>query len=629
MNYTKSLWWVVVLCCCLLLPALIVACGGGSSSSDKDGNGKTAEADIGVIPMAATTVFRVTVHSVDGLPEASKFNLIGGQESTDLKNFGQQLENYVVDPEDSITLAIYDDAESKLGAASIDFDSYPDSDRYSVNIDSDKRMSNPGSASTQDSSQAGDNNGSVTLVQNNTTADYMPQSAVFGQLPQAKAVQIGQSGQSDQLARGVIEDVQSAGTIQDVEIPLICGGGATGPFDPGPEDGFFIINDVAIEFNYAFDNPAEFNNILRTKLIESGRSFDNMDLYFRLPGPNRSVINARTGHVVLDADLPGIYDAVVRTVNSNNPFDTAIAIVDQEKQRFGPDMLTETTVKEVQGACVQGAQSFYVKDEPKEPDPDGIEAIGQTFDLNTQHDSLILLILGDAPTPSNGVNVTIDPPGVTQGDTGVPYEFTFTATNIPSGIDEITFNWTFGVGAPGTGGETVSVSNGTAETTAEHTYTQEGRWGLMVAADRLDGTTLGTDTAEVTIGTVTPREETIIESCGQEYRKDGYDGITTDRFIISEDIPAGATFNLWHDARFIPDRYRVFYAGQMVLDTNWVGTRSYYDNDRNLYPGEWGGDTRETVENIFTLGATREFEVIVNGPDPSTRWYYRVYCEIN
>lgn len=582
--------WVRWLFLALVLVTFLVGCGSSSDDDDDDDPDPISEADIrgdsGVLGLADSTVFRVTVDSVDGRPEASTFNLLGGENETSPAPFGNQLENYVVAPRDSIDLAIYDASGEEIGRVSIASDA-----------------------------QIGSASAGLKSVNMATNAVSEPQTA--------------QPVPNGRLAEGVIEDVQRDGTFTDVRIPLVCGGGTTDPFDPEPNDGFFIINDVAIEFNYAFDEPESFNSVFRVKLIESDRNFDNMDLYFRLPNrPANEVIDAQTGQVVPEEDLSDIFTRVTQTVNSSTPFETAFAIVDLEQVPFGPSQRVRTTVKEVEGACTQGAQSFYIKDEPRALDPAAITAIGQEFDWPTQEDSLILLILGDM-AGDMATNLDFNPPGITEGDTGVPYDFTFTATNIPSGIDEVTFDWTFGTGTPGsTGTATEPVTNGRAETSATYTYNLEGAWSVVVSVSDPDGETLVTDSVGVNIGAVTPRPDTDMEQCGIDYRKDGEQGITTDRFIISSDVPEGARVDFYHNARNIPDRFTVDYDGRRVLDTGWVGAERFVDRDPELYPGGYGGPTGLTVEDIFRVGSTREFVVTVNGPDSNTLWDYRVTCVI-
>lgn len=400
--------WLLTLIGVIALGLGLSGCPGG------DGVAAQADSDIGVIQIGVSTVFRVTVNSVSGLSGATTFNLIGGEESTARAPFGQQIENYVVNT-DTITLAIYDAGGSMLGYASIDAGTY-----------------------------AGSYSGPVTLTRGTTTASYTPSTATFGPAVPAPSVPLLQSTQLDVLATGLIENVDRTGTFQDVRIPLYCGG-AVGPFSPGTE-GFFIINDVAIEFNYAFDNPTAFNDVLTIKFIESGRDFDNMDLYFKLPGAGRPLVNARTGATVPTAAVQDIYDNVGTFVDSSNPYETAEAIADLTITPFGPARLVETTVKSVSGDCVLGAQSFYVIEADETPDPDAIKAIGERFDKNTLEDTLVLLILGDevdirdqelnqcdqwSAAQSGGVGTTVDTWDISAIPSNAVFDFRFQAFSVP------------------------------------------------------------------------------------------------------------------------------------------------------------------------------------------------------
>ncbi len=400
--------WLLTLAGVVALSLALSGCPGG------DGVTAQADADIGVLQIGVSTVFRVTVNGATGLTGATTFNLIGGEETTARAPFGQQVENYVVNT-DTITLAIYDAGGSMLGYASIAADTY-----------------------------AGSYSGPVTLTRGTTTAGYVPTVTTVRAVVPVLAVEPLQTGQLDVLATGLIENVDRTGTFTNVVIPLYCGG-ATGPFSPGA-DGFFIINDAAIEFNYAFNNPTAFNDVLTIKFVESGRSFDNMQLYFKLPGAGRPLVNARTGTIVPSGSVPGIYAGVGTFVNSSNPFETAQAIADLTITPFGPARLVETTVTSVQGDCVLGAKSFYVIESQETPDPDAIKAIGERFDKNTLEDSLVLLILGDevdtrdqvldqcdqwTAAQSGGFGTTVDTWDISAIPSGAVFDFRFNAFSIP------------------------------------------------------------------------------------------------------------------------------------------------------------------------------------------------------
>jgi len=79
--------------------------------------------------------------------------------------------------------------------------------------------------------------------------------------------------------------------------------------------------------------------------LESDRNFDNMKLYFRLPG-RTSVIDARTGRVLTAAEVADIFKTVTTAVNKNNPFaGVAVAYADVKVTQFGPSKLVETSVQ--------------------------------------------------------------------------------------------------------------------------------------------------------------------------------------------------------------------------------------------------------------------------------------------
>jgi hypothetical protein len=397
----------------LALGLFLIGCSGGGG-----GGAASAEASIGILQVGQATIFRVTVDSATGLEGASSFNLIGGADTTQRASFGNQVENYVVAPKEDITLAIYGSGGGMLGYANLTVGTF-------------------GNSFT----------GTVSLTRGTTTAAYQGTTVVDAGLSVAASLVPTQVGGLDVLARGVLENLSSAGTFTDVRVPLTCGGTTAGSgFNPGASDGFFIINDVAIEFNEAFDKPVQFNDILTVKFIESGRDFDNMDLYFKLPGAGRPVINARTGQVVPSANLPAIFGGVTTVVDDINPFGTAEAIVDLVITPFGASRLVETTVTSVTGDCVLGARSFYVLDANETPDPDDIVAIGETFDWPTQAPELILLILGDevdqrdqtlnacdvwSAAQSGGFGTTIDNWDISAIPTGVVFDFQFNAFGIP------------------------------------------------------------------------------------------------------------------------------------------------------------------------------------------------------
>lgn len=394
----------------LALGLVLIGCSGG-------GGGASAEATIGILQVGQTTIFRVTVDSATGLDGASSFNLIGGADTTQRVAFGNQAENYVVAPKDDITLAIYGPGGGMLGYTKLTVQAF-------------------GNSFT----------GRVSLTAGTTAAALYQQTTVLDAGSRVAAALVpSQAGGLNVLARGVLDNL-AIGTRTNVRVPLTCGGSAVGGFSPAAADGFFIINDIAVEFNEAFDKPVQFNDILTIKFIESGRSFDNMALYFKLPGAGRPVINARTGQVVPSANLPAIFAQVTTLVNATNPFGTAEAIVDLTVMGFAGSRLVETTLKSVTGDCVLGARSFYVLEANATPDPNAIKAIGETFEWPTLEPELVLLVLGDevdqrdqvlnacdvwSAAQSGGFGTTIDNWNISAIPTGAVFDFQFNAYSIP------------------------------------------------------------------------------------------------------------------------------------------------------------------------------------------------------
>jgi hypothetical protein len=385
----------------------IVACSPGGGTT------LTVQAAVGVLEIGPSTIFRVTVHSAASIAGASHFNLLGGVEATVRTPFGTQVENYVVNSS-TITLAIYNAAGTQLATGTLDAANY-------------RGVAFDGGVQVSDGERVHD-------VPVNPSVQTL-----------AVAPLVASPNGLNVLASGIIPNTQSTGTRTNLVIPLSCGG-AAGTFSPGPNDGFFIINDVAIEFNYAFDHPAEFNDILNIKLAQSGRQFSNMQLYFRLPGAGRNVVNAQTGQVVPAGNLPALYAGVTVLVNSTNPFGTATATINVTITPFGPSMLVSVTTVSVSGDCVLGANSFYVQEPNVAPDPDAIEPIGDTFDHATQSQELILLILGDevdsreqtltacnqwSVANSGGYGTTIDTWNISQIPVGAIFDIKYDAYSVP------------------------------------------------------------------------------------------------------------------------------------------------------------------------------------------------------
>lgn len=221
------------------------------------------------------------------------------------------------------------------------------------------------------------------------------------------------------------------------------------------------------------------------------------------------------------------------------------------------------------------------------------------------------------------VVLTIDPPGLPDGEVDVEYTFTLTAVRIPEGTTNVTFDWNFGDGT--TGSRSESVTDGRASTTISNTYSAEGVYGLIAVVT--DGAEqLAQRSAVITIGEPEEREEELdICDVWKAAQSGGY-GATVDNWDISE-IPTGATFDIDFDAYSIPDKYIIEYpAGSIVLDTGWRGSSFYDGNPR--YPGGIAGPGRGQLLDIFSKAAIDSFRVTVIGGEPGTAWRYSIRCRV-
>ncbi len=409
----------------LLLLLIPVGCGGGGGSGDGSGDVqvvKEAEVKIGAFQFGVTTVFRVTVKSVSGVTDASSFNLKGEDSTIGAKSFNEQAENYVIN-KTTITLEIYNASGDTVATTILDAADYITEFEGTFSVDEGKPISK---------------SVAVRAVNNTYSAP------VFRSVEHLTSSRAQQIGGLDILATGIIEGLTVSNSTRQIQVPLTCGTRQPGNVQPPENEGFFIINDVMIEFNYAFDNPTSFNDVFTVKFIESDRNFDNMKLYFRLPGRTQ-IINGRTGQVLSAGEAATVFDDVKTAVNTNNPFGgTGIAYVDLRVTQFGPSKLVETTVTRVEGDCVIGARSFTVKESSEAPEP--YKALNDRLDKNTLEESLILYILGNevevrtatlnscgafSPANSGGSEGTLDLWDISSIVIGASFDFQFQAFTEP------------------------------------------------------------------------------------------------------------------------------------------------------------------------------------------------------
>jgi len=413
--------------CILGLVALLVlfmACGGGGGGGgDDDDDSANIEADVKItaFQFAEVTIFSVIVNSVTGVTDAASFNMLG-DETRPNTNLGETADNFV-NGETTIIVQIYNSAGDTIASVLLDAADYP------TPYEGTLTLSAPGASLVIETD---DSLFKESVIQE---SEYEISSEVNSIVQQIAGLDI--------LASGVF-DVLPTGT-RSIIVPLNCGPATPGSVTPAPNEGYFIINDVIIEYYYALANPVEFNNVLSVKFRESGRNFENMTLAFRLPNSSNTYRVRPKPFKLLDAaEVQTILGNVATAVNSNNPFETAIAYVDLEVTAFGPSYLVETTVTRVEGDCVAGAKSFTVQEGSEQPEPP--KAIGDEVDKNTQQKDLILYILGNevqvrdqeldscgtwSPTNSGGAEGTLDRWDISDIPAGASFDFRFQAYSIP------------------------------------------------------------------------------------------------------------------------------------------------------------------------------------------------------
>ena len=409
----------VILASSMLLIGMV---GCGSSESSKS---YKAEMDIGALQIGKSTIFRTTLKNIPKLSDAKTYNLIGENSSVNPKNIGEQVENYVLN-KTTIPLEIYNTDGKKIMSSTLNLNNFKSKFSGSVIIDENR----------------------ITINDSTDKKNKLTQKLLFS--PSSKSIEMQMKmpplpstiDDLNILATGVIDNL-SVGT-RTIKVPLICGTSTVGNLKPIPNKGFFIINNVMVEFNYAFDNPEKFNNLFTIKFIESGRDFQNMKLYFRMPNTTE-VIEGLSGKILSQIEANSLFNTIIQAIDKNNPFQgIGIADVDLTINPFGSLVLVETKVTKVEGNCIVGAKSFTVRDGSEKPEP--AKEIGDIVDKNTDKSSLALYILGNeievreaelnvcdewSVANSGGAAGTYDRWDISDIPNGASFDFRFDAYSIP------------------------------------------------------------------------------------------------------------------------------------------------------------------------------------------------------
>ncbi len=393
------------------------------------------------------------------------------------------------------------------------------------------------------------------------------------------------------LASGYVENREYV----EERIPLhLVDGGAIGDFP----SGFIVINDIAVELDYAFAEEVHFNVLLDGKFAEVGYSYDDLHLYIKLPGlPD--LIDAKTGLAVSEeekdrvlAEVRLLYDA---QYPEGSPMVHAWATVSVRVLAVGPSTIFRVWVYSVEG--VDGAEGFTILD-PENP----ATAFGYEMARTTLEDTMPVYILGTGgsvlytltmeKTGDGSVTPAEGQHAFREGET-VPLQA------VPGqGYDFL--HWLI------TAGSLDDPNN------PHTTFTMPGE-DVRVTAVFLDSEHRDQDwdagcsnwTAETNGGGV---------------------GITEDRWDFSV-VRSGAVIDFRFNAFRIPDRFWIYYNGDLVLETGWRGNASYDGNP--LYPGGIAGPGQGEVLAAFTkVEGVDYFTVRVEGAESNTEWNYQLRCRL-
>jgi hypothetical protein len=243
-------------------------------------------------------------------------------------------------------------------------------------------------------------------------------------------------------------------------------------------------------------------------------------------------------------------------------------------------------------------------------------------------------LLASCSIAGSGPELNVFPPGIEHGVTDFDYGFQFQVLRVPRGVSELTFTWNLSGRPDSEASETVPVRFRRATHNARYKFDSvyEGELavsvtGKDVSLNAIHPVTIGVmrsyAVAECGIGDPIV-VDAVEENDGFWVRTaDGFHGTTLDTWNIAA-VPAGAVFDIEYDALNKPDRYRVYYADEMVLDTGWRG-RADFDRPPTT-PLAGPGVGKE--EAFLTRGAADTFKVSIEGPHPGTIWRYSIRCRV-
>lgn len=185
----------------------------------------------------------------------------------------------------------------------------------------------------------------------------------------------------DYLAHGYVEN-----RIYDEEdIPLQLPG--DGAFPPG----YILINDIAVEFYYAFDESGHFDHLLDEKFEEVDYIFDDLHLYISLPDLE-TLIDAKTGEELSEEEKSEVLSGILLLYDHDHQEGTPLARanVSVEVSDVDPSTIYQVWVHSVHG--VEDAQSFTILDHDNPA-----TAFGEEITRTTLEDAMPVYILNRSP----------------------------------------------------------------------------------------------------------------------------------------------------------------------------------------------------------------------------------------
>ena len=99
-------------------------------------------------------------------------------------------------------------------------------------------------------------------------------------------------------------------------------------------------------------------------------------------------------------------------------------------------------------------------------------------------------------------------------------------------------------------------------------------------------------------------------------------GITMDIWNISS-VDTGSEIDFQFDTYSVPDRWFIYYDGNLVYETGWRGDSSYDSNP--LYPGGvTSPGSGEELAILTKLAGVDTLEIRSEGAESGTAWQYRL-----